>query len=240
VLAYLDENNLRDNTIIIFMSDNGPDGSDRSKLPGNDVWLPEAWDLSYENMGRIGSYVYPGAGWARASAGPMKLYKSFTTEGGIHSPAIVSFPGIPTKGKVNDAFLSVKDITPTILEFAGIENPKGFYKGASVEKISGLSFKSILSGESLFTRHDDDYLGWELFGHRAIRQGDWKLLWLSSKPYWLAAPASPDEWALYNIGNDPGEQNNLARSEPEKLQKLVLLWEQYVKEEGILLPKWTH
>jgi len=75
VMDYLEQKGELDNTLIIFMSDNGADGSDRSKLPGNDKWLPEAWDLSYENMGKKGSYVYPGPAWAWASGGNHRMYK---------------------------------------------------------------------------------------------------------------------------------------------------------------------
>ncbi|MGY0593985.1 MAG: arylsulfatase, partial [Paraglaciecola chathamensis] len=81
--------------------------------------------------------------------------------------------------------------------------------------------------------------GWELFGQKAIRKGDWKLLWLSSKPAWLAAPQNSESWRLYNIANDPGEQHDLVSSEPEKFAEMRDAWEQYAIEQSVVLPQWV-
>ena len=237
VLSYLEQQGELENTLIVFMSDNGPDGSDRSKLPGNDVWLPEAWDLSYENMGKIGSYVYPGAAWARTSAGPMSMYKEFLSEGGITAPLIISHPKAADGTRPISEFTSVKDITPTILDFVGIEHPGTEYQGREISPIEGRSLASYLDGEAI-PGSDGYVMGWELFGQRAIRKGDWKLLWLSSKPKWLVQPENADQWRLYNLAVDPGETNNLVAAEPEKYSEMMALWKEYVKEQSVILPDW--
>ena len=81
-------------------------------------------------------------------------------------------------------------------------------------------------------------MGWELFGQRAIRKGDWKLLWLSSQLKWLVSPERADQWGLYNIAEDPGEVNDLSSREPEKLAEMIALWEQYAEQHGVVLPVW--
>lgn len=239
VLDYLEDNGELANTLIVFMSDNGADGSDRSKLPGNDKWLPKAWDLSYENMGKKGSYVYPGAAWARTSVGPYRLYKEFLSEGGIRSPAIISYPGMANRGAMKDEFLTVKDITPTILDYADINHPGNEYKGQAVKPLSGVSLLPFLEGRRESPHQEDEVTGWELFGQRAIRKGDWKLLWLSSKPKWLVVPKNADQWGLFNLAVDPAETNNLAADEPEKMAEMITLWEEYAKTQQITLPQWN-
>ncbi|AEE22643.1 sulfatase [Glaciecola sp. 4H-3-7+YE-5] len=239
VLTSLRESGELENTVVIFMSDNGADGSDRSKLEGNDTWLPQAWDLSYQNMGKKGSYVYPGAGWARASVGPFQHYKEFLSEGGIRSPAIISFPEVAHKKQMVSDVVSVKDLAPTILDFAGIDHPGHEYQGRAVRPMTGSSIEGFLKGNVASIKQDERVLGWELFGQKAIRKGDWKLLWLSSKPAWLAAPQNSESWRLYNIANDPGEQHDLVSSEPEKFAEMRDAWEQYAIEQSVVLPQWV-
>jgi len=239
VISYLESKGELDNTLIVFMSDNGADGSDRSKLPGNASWLPEAWDLSYENMGKVGSYVYPDAGWARTSTGPSRMYKEFLSEGGIKSPAIISYPKMPNTGSTVKEFISVMDITPTLLEFAGVSHPGNTYKGKSIHSLEGSSLKSFLSGDEATLHKENHVVGWELFGQKAIRQGDWKLLWLSSKPKWLVQPAGADKWGLYNLAVDPGETNNLSMQDPEKLKQMQSLWKAYAQDNSVILPSWN-
>lgn len=238
VLDYLEKTGELDNTLVVFMSDNGAEGSDRSRIPGNDKWLAEAWNLSYENMGRQGSYVFPGAAWARTSAGPFRMYKEFLSEGGIRSPAIIVHPGMHKKGVLSKEFVTVMDITPTILDYAGVSHPGDRYRGQSIKPILGVSLLPFLVGEAQSPHAQDYIMGWELFGQRAIRKGDWKLLWLSSQLKWLVSPERADQWGLYNIAEDPGEVNDLSSREPEKLAEMIALWEQYAEQHGVVLPVW--
>lgn len=238
VIDYLRESGKLDNTIVVFMSDNGADGSDRSKLEGNDTWLPQAWDLSYDNMGKKGSYVYPGAGWARASVGPFQHYKEFLSEGGIRSPAIISFPEVAHKNELISDVVSVQDIGPTLLDFTGVAHSGSEYQGRKVKAMTGQSMKSFLQGTSLSLNPQERVLHWELFGQKAIRKGDWKLLWLSSKPAWLAPPENSESWRLYNIAKDPGEQHDLVTQEPDKFKDMLKIWQDYAKEQAVVLPEW--
>lgn len=244
VLSYLESIGELENTMVVFLSDNGADGSDRSKLPGNDVWLPEAWDLSYENMGKKGSYVYPGAAWAKVSVGPYFMYKEFLSEGGIKSPMIISLPSgykSVEKGSVINSFVSVKDITPTILEFTRTLNnfpvtPDNEQNEEPRASLEGQSLIPLITENNAAIKIQS--VGWELFGQRAIRDGDWKLLWLSSKPKWLVTPNDADQWLLFNLEDDPAETNNLAAEEPEKLRDMIGLWKLYEEEHAVILPVW--
>jgi arylsulfatase len=236
VMSYLRDSGQLDNTLVVFMSDNGADGSDRSKLEGNDTWLPAAWDLSFENMGKVGSYVYPGAAWAQTSVGPHRMYKEFLSQGGIKSPLIISSPTQERSGLRQNSFTTVKDITPTILEFTGIQHPGTHYKEKTIAPIEGESLLAHLSDQTI--SDSDKVMGWELFGQKAIRKGDWKLLWLSSKPGWLVKPDNADQWGLYNLSNDPSETNNLAKQQPEKFAEMLQLWESYSKDNAVILPEW--
>ena len=76
----------------------------------------------------------------------------------------------------------------------------------------------VLAGESESPRTENDYLAWELFGNRALRQGDWKLRW-------EIKPIGKSEWELFNLATDPAEKNDLASANPEKLKEMLVLWE---------------
>jgi arylsulfatase len=87
----------------------------------------------------------------------------------------------------------------------------------------------VLAGEAESPRSDQDYLAWEVFGNRAVRQGDWKIRW-EFKPFGKA------EWELFNVATDPGERNDLAAAQPEKLKALISLWDGYVSANKVVLP----
>mgnify|MGYP006248663045 FL=1 len=125
---------------------------------------------------------------------------------------------------------------PTLLDFAGTAHPGERYKGRDVAPIQGKSMYSFLSGETDQV-HDEDYvMGWEIFSNLAIQQGDWKITQRPVNP--MAQSDSKVEWELYNIKNDPSEQTDLAVAEPGKLKELILHWEQYAKDNRIVLPEW--
>ena len=83
------QNEIERETIIIFVSDNGAEGNAIDKMGDNEFWIPATFDNRLTNMGKEGSYVWLGAGWAQATVSPYKIYKSYTSQGGIKSPAIL-------------------------------------------------------------------------------------------------------------------------------------------------------
>ena len=241
IFDYLKEIGEYDNTVVMFFSDNGAEGNDLVGMLSGRVGtlgflhaqnnFPET-DHNY--IGRRASYAEVGPAWAQVSMTPFRLYKGFTAEGGIRSPLIVSGPGVQGAGELNkEAVLHVMDIVPTILELAGVQHP-ATYKGRDVAPMQGKSWVGMLGGRTQSPRTSDDWLGWELFGGRAIRQGDWKISWLIT-PFGLITPVGTSDWQLFNLAEDPGEQHDLSDRFPEKKKQLVALWDEYVRKNGVVL-----
>lgn len=235
LIDYLKQTGEYDNTLIVFMADNGAEGAIRDPRDNGTDWT---FDNSYENMGRVGSHIYYGDEWAQVSVGVNRYYKSSAAQGGIHAPAFIHHPNMSKQGVISDAFVSIIDIAPTFLELAGLEHPEYGYNGRPVEPIQGESLVPLIFEDAESVRPDDFVFGWEIFGHRAIRQGDWKLTWLTSEPAELAQPLAEgaDQWALFDLSVDPGETNDLSAEYPGKVEELLLAWDNYVAENGIVLP----
>ena len=102
------------------------------------------------------------------------------------------------------------------------------YKGRKVAPVQGKSWVKMLEGKTQSSRTSDDWLGWEIFGNRAIRQGEWQITWLYE-------PLGTWDWQLFNLADDPGEQYDLSEKFPEKRKELVALWDEYVKTNGVIL-----
>ncbi|MBR8657477.1 arylsulfatase, partial [Achromobacter sp. Marseille-Q0513] len=108
-----------DDTVILFLSDNGPEGNSVLDTLRTRDWVREQMDNRLENRGRPGSFIEQGPGWAQVSSTPSRMYKSFTYEGGIRVPCIVAGPGITGDGRIVDGFAHITDVLPTLLELAG-------------------------------------------------------------------------------------------------------------------------
>ncbi|MEE8248827.1 MAG: sulfatase-like hydrolase/transferase, partial [Gammaproteobacteria bacterium] len=229
LIGYLKDSGLYDDTVIVFMSDNGAEGNDRMRLLDNETWVPANHDLSYANMGRLDSYVFPGPAWAQVSSAPLRLFKAYVTDGGLRVPVIVNFEGNPNAGSFNTAVATIQDLAPTFLELAETEQPGTIYAGRTVRPMTGRSLLPLLTGRVDSIYGPDEALGWELFGHRALRRGDWKLLWADGKN-------GSDTWQLYDIASDPREVVDLAASEPERLEAMIALWEAYAASNNVILP----
>ncbi len=212
-------------TVIIFVSDNGAEGNAIDQIMDNDYWIPSNFDNRFDNLGRQGSYMWLGVGWAQASVAPFRLYKSYTTAGGLRTPAIIySTDGRAGTG-LRDAIVTVRDIAPTILELAGVKKPDGTYDGRPVHGMSGTSFLEYLSGRSESV-HYNEPLGWELYGSRALIKGEWKAVR-------IFPPDGTGEWELFNIKTDPTETANLAVDFPDVLEELVSDWDEYAAANGV-------
>jgi len=235
VFDYLKEIGEYDNTVVIFFSDNGAEGNDLVGMiagqAGSMGYLHAAANFAesgHNYIGRKGSFAEYGPTWAQVSMAPFRLWKGFVTEGGTRSPLIVSGPGVQGAGEINTSdFLHVKDIAPTLLDLAGVEHPATF-QGRDILPMQGKSWSPVLSGEVQSTRGPDDWLGFELFGNRAIRQGDWKISWHYQ-------PFGTWDWQLFNLDADPGEQYDLSERFPEKRAELIAHWDEYVEMNGIIL-----
>lgn len=212
-------------TMIIFLSDNGPEGNAVDRIGRNAEWIAANFDNSIDNMGRVGSFLWQGPGWAQASAQPLKLYKSFVTEGGTRTPAIISKPGMQNEGARSDVVLIASDVPATILAAAGVSHPGARYKGRDILPIEGRSMLPLLDDPSRRI-HADESLGFELYGNRALIRNDWKatLIW---------PPAGNGEWQLFNIARDPFEANDVGEEYPDVLDELAGEWDRYADRHGI-------
>jgi arylsulfatase len=220
LLQYLKDNNLYNNTIIVFFSDNGPNGAPVTAYPGNeDGRYLSTFNNDTNNRGLHNSFIEMGPGWAQAAASPFRLYKSFTSEGGIRSPLIIK-PTIDSKIEKgwNKSFLHVTDMMPTFLEIARAIYPIEV-DGVKVKQPIGKSILPILNGEALMI-HKNEGMGYELFEMKAYIMGDWKILR-------LPAPFGNNDWELFNIANDPGEIHDLSLQYPEKKSELLEAWHTY-------------
>ena len=221
VIATLKEIGAYDDTIILFMSDNGAEGADAGRAEVFRRFVEACCDNSYANMGRASSYLFYGHHWARAGTVPSRLFKSTTAEGGIRSPAIVRHPGA-AGGRRYDGFLSVLDVMPTVLELAGVAHPK------SSLPLKGASFVSVLKGEDEAVHGSDYVMGWEFSGHRALRKGRWKIVY-------TMPPLGDRRWRLHDVLADPSEQRDLSATEPEVMKELLAEWDLYVARHGVVL-----
>lgn len=212
LVAKLKELDQIENTLILFMSDNGcsaeggPGGFDRGEKDA-----PIGTALSYSSAGLE---------WANVSDTPYRNFKMFTHEGGIASPFIAHWPaGIQDKGGIRKTVGHVIDIMPTLLEVAGAEYPKKV-DGKDIKPYEGMSLVSSLKSD---TPTSDRILYWEHYGRKAVRRGDWK-----------AVSDEKHTWNLYHLKTDPSELIDLAGKEPAKLEEFKELWQAWAKRCDVL------
>ncbi len=203
----LEEAGVADNTLVIFLSDNGgcseePGGRGPEIVPG-----PKEF------------YAAVGPAWGWAQNAPFKKHKSHTHEGGILTPCIAWWPGQIEAGAITRQPAHIIDIMPTLLEIAGGTYPEQ-YAGQQILPVEGKSFVSVLKGAQ---RDPHEMLYWEWAGHRAVRMGDWKAVYSKGV----------NRWQLFNLAEDRCEANDVAETEPEVTQKLSDAWLVWAKSNGL-------
>jgi arylsulfatase len=210
VFDYLKEIDEYDNTMVLFFSDNGANGHPPTAYPGQTEEYLSSFDNSLENRGLKNSFIEPGPGWSQASMSPSRMFKAFTSEGGIRVPFVVKLPGaMPNAGTLDHSFFHVRDIMPTILDIAGIEHSRE------------------IDGRQVILMHGTSQVGYELFGMKAFFDGDWKILW-------MPPPFGSGEWALFDLRDDPAEMNDLSGEFQGRLAEMIALWERYKDDNGVL------
>lgn len=238
LVAYLEENGLRENTYIVFFSDNGPDVNDKASAyknypaTANANWMAKTYIHGFQNWGRAESFTAYGPSWAQVSTTPFFGFKYTTYEGGIRSPLIVVSPEKANAGQVNtEALMHVKDIAPTFLELAGASPPIAF-KGRPTTPMQGKSWVAAIQGQSKSPRTAEEYIATELWNGKSLRKENWKIVN-------VPAPIGTGEWQLFNLQDDPGERHDLALSQVNKLNELLDDWNEYMTENNVILPNRT-
>jgi len=236
-IDYLKKIGQYDNTMIVFMADNGASAEGTPYGLKNTYYhfLTEKFPdpIPEEQLEDIGSEYasshYP-IGWAHASNTPLKLYKSWAHNGGIKVPLIITYPDrIKDKGSIRPQYHHVIDIYKTVLDVCNIEEPE-MIKGVPQEPKHGVSMSYTFDApDEKGKRHVQYY---ELIGNRGIWADGWKAVCDHT-----ANPTfdfSKDIWELYHTETDFCEANNLAEKHPEKLKEMIDLWWHEAGKYGVL------
>jgi arylsulfatase len=203
-----------DNTLIIFISDNG--------APAEDVaHLGKRAGRNKGPVGTAGSFESQGKNWSFVSNTPFRSFKAFAYEGGISSPFIAWFPGKIKAGTLARGTAHIIDIAPTFYEIAGAKYP-GSFNGVSSNPLAGKSLIPLLFESREIERNEP--LFWERAGNRAVREGKWKLV--SIFPSY--------QWELYDIENDRGETQDVAAKNPLLVDKLAAEYFEWAKKNGVV------
>ncbi len=232
VLDALREAGVYNDTIIIFLSDNGPSAAYMDAyFPNADgKWIAETFDMSFDNIGAPRSFVGVGPGWASASATPFRLFKTFLTEGGTRSPLIVKMPAVKNPGGMYASFVGVEDLFPTLMELTGAERGDT-RKGVPLAVLKGASIAASLRGERNLVHGPDYERAEEFWGQKTYRKGNWKLIW-------LPVPFGTGQWQLYDTSTDPGETQDLALRQPDLLAELSQKYERWADEHNVV--RWDY
>ncbi len=215
VLDQLRVMNALDNTLILFLSDNGATAEMMVRDDGHD---PDA------QPGSAATYLCLGPGWSTVCNTPFRRHKTWVHEGGIATPLIVHWPrGFSARGELRRTPGHVIDLVPTVLQVAGGKALLG-PRGTGAPPLPGRSLVPALARDGSLGR---EYLWWLHEESRAVRVGDYKL---------VSARSDGGVWELYDLGRDRAESNDLAPAMPEKVRQLARIWaakaEQFAKDAG--------
>ncbi len=211
LMSALKKSGEADNTLVLFLSDNGgcaeePGGRSPKIVPG-----PKEF------------YAAVGPSWGWAQNAPFRRYKSWAHEGGIATPCIAWWPGQVPEGKITQEVAHIIDFMPTFLELAGGQYPKK-HKGERIIPVEGKSLVEVLKGEK---RDGHEQLAWEWSGNRALREGKWKLVWDKLEK----------RWALFDLKVDRTETRDLALANPERTVRMTKAWFAWAEKTGFKVSK---
>lgn len=214
VLATVKQMGAEQNTLVLFLSDNGASAEFLDSWPD-----PRRGHKPGTPTGRPDSHRTLEIGWANAANTPFRENKMWMHEGGIATPLIAYWPaGIKAKGKLSHEVGHVIDLMPTLLEVAGANYPRQF-KERTLTPLAGNSLVPAWQGK----RRGARALAWEHEGNRGLRVGDWKLV-----------AVFRGEWELYNLAEDRTETDNLAARMPGKVKELAAQWQQWADRVGVV------
>ena len=216
-----------DNTVFVFLSDNGPEPTDPYAIPAVRLWMAAHYSHDLDRLGGKGAMASLGPSWASAAAAPLAGYKFFAGEGGLRTPLIVAGLAGMRVNASSAALTHVTDIVPTLLDAAGVPAHGASYAGRPVEPLIGSSLLPLLTGSAQRVHAPGQAIGYELSGNAALFKGDFKLLK-------NMAPVGDDAWHLYDIATDPGEVHDLRAAMPERFAELQRDYADYALANGVL------
>lgn len=236
VIQVLKKNGQLENTVILFLSDNG--GSAEEIMPGGwfeknlpdktpDGRIIHRFNLPHILAGADTTYQSIGVPWANVSNSPFQKYKRYLHEGGIATPLVAHWPaGIDAKGELRSQPAHVMDIMATCLDVAGADYPEE-YKNHAIIPMEG---KSLVTTFTNFAK-EERTLCWEHLGRRAIRKGNFKLVSVER--------AGKGNWELYDMENDRTETKNLASEKPDVVRQLAAEWEEWAEKVQVKPWPWS-
>ncbi len=208
LVSGLKQRGVLDNTLILFLSDNG--GNAESGPNGR---------LEGDSPGTAGSTVYCGQSWATLENAPFHRYKHYNHEGGIATPLIVHWPeGFAARGEFRQQPGHLVDIMATCVEVAGAKYPLQF-QGRSILPMEGRSLVPAFANQPI----QRQALFWEHEGNAAVRVVDWKLVRLGRN----------GAWELYDLKTDRTEQHDLAAEQPERVKALASQWDAWAERANV-------
>ncbi len=244
IVEQLRQDGQLDNTLILFLQDNGgcaepmgredrPDWHLKNLKPMKpDELQPKVWPPMQTRDGRAvlggpdvmpggpDTYIAYGKGWANVSNTPFREYKHWVHEGGISTPLIAHWPkGIHREGQIDSQPGQVIDIMTTCVDLGRAKYPTE-YNGQPIRPMEGRSLAKAFTGEKI----DREAIYWEHEGNRAVRMGDWKLV----------AKGPDGAWELYNMRNDRTELHDLAAQQPQRVAEMKAKWEAWAKRTHVL------
>lgn len=218
LVAALQAKGIFDDTLIMFLSDNGA-CAEGGVFPRGNI-------LDIEKRNESGG-IAVGHGWANASSTPFRLYKHYAHEGGTATPFFLHWPArIKPLSRWYSEPCQLIDLMPTILDVAGAGYPSEFH-GNAIPPLDGLSLRPAFDHESLarpsplFVEHEDNAF---------VRDGSWKLVGRAVSP---AKGLQRDRWELYNLAEDRSELHNLADSMPQRVKEMSSQWENWAKRVAV-------
>lgn len=265
VIETLKGEGIYENTLILFLQDNGGCAEEIGTKGETGSWATTAEELvplkideiEYDVIPRVtreGKAIWKGEGvaggpdttyvaygqpWANASNTPFKEYKHWIHEGGISTPLIAHYPNLIKEANSLNSFPShIIDIMPTMTELMGANYPEE-KDGNKIHPMEGISLVPLFEGEEISR---DGAICWEHEMNRAVRLGDWKLVSkgeLLDGPYARWTKSKFGEWELYNIAEDRSELNDLADTHPEKVKELATIWDEYAERINVFPNPWN-
>jgi len=225
LMAFLEDQRLTENTLLIVVSDNGASQEGRETGSFNESLyfnqIPENVEMDMKLIDELGgpmTYPHYPLGWAMAGNTPFKRYKQETHAGGITDPLIIQWPKIiKDKGGIRSQYHHMIDITPTVLELLSIQQPK-VVNGVDQRPMDGVSMAYTFSDSKAPSRRETQY--YEMLGHRAIYHKGWKAV----VTHRLGEDFDKDRWELYNVAQDFSESDDLAAANPVKLREMIERW----------------
>ena len=247
IVKELKANGQLDNTLILFVQDNGGCAEGLGRKPRGE-WTARPDKAPFKPMGKDelqfdmipkqtrdgfptimgegampgpdGTYIAYGREWANVSNTPFREYKHWVHEGGVSTPLIAHWPsGIKRSNALEKQPGHLIDLMATCVDVSGAAYPE-WRSGRRIKPMEGQSLVGAFNGKPL----EREAIYWEHEGNRAVRQGKWKLV----------AKGATGPWELYNIETDRSEQADLSKIRPEQTEELRTLWEAYAKRADVL------